>query len=166
MKLNTLHDLLIHEIQDLYSAGNQMLEALPKVMEATSNTELKTAFEEHLKQTKEQVKRLETVCKDLDIKPEGHTCKGMQGLIKEGEEIIKLASKSDPEVIDAALIGAAQRIEHYEIAGYGCAITYAKLMKHTKAVEELKKTIDEEEKTDKKLSKIAETCVNKNANSM
>jgi ferritin-like metal-binding protein YciE len=162
MKLNTLHDLFIHEIQDLYSAETQITKALPKMIEGATSPKLQKAFEMHLEETEKQIERLEKLSEELDINPKGHTCKGMQGLLKEGEEILSL--EGNTAVIDAALIGAAQRVEHYEIAGYGCAITYAKLMKHNNAVKLLKETIDEEEETDKKLSKIAETEVNKEAN--
>lgn len=163
MRLNTLQDLFLHEMQDLYSAEKQITKALPKMMKAASNPKLKTAFEEHLKQTEEQIVRLESIAQEMNLKVKGKKCKGMEGLIEEGQEMIK--EKGEPDVKDAALIGAAQRVEHYEIAGYGCAITYAKLLGYKEAVKILKLTIDEEETTDKKLSKLAESEVNKNAKS-
>ena len=119
MKMKTLQDLFADEIKDLYSAETQIVKALPKMAKAASSPELKQAFEEHLEQTKEHVERLEEVCEKLDLTPKGKKCKAMQGLLEEGSEII--SEGGEPMVLDAALIAAAQRVEHYEIAGYGCA---------------------------------------------
>jgi len=159
--MHNLHDLFIHELQDLYSAENQITKALPKMINSASNGELKKGFELHLKQTEQQIERLKQIEKEMKLSLGGVTCKGMQGLVKEGETAIK--ESEDSEVLDAALISVAQRVEHYEIAGYGTAATYAKLMKHKNALKLLKETLDEEEKTDKKLSKLAQKSINKKA---
>lgn len=158
--MKSLDDVLEHEIQDLYSAETQIVEALPEMAKGATSKKLKEAFTTHLKQSKEHIKRLEKAAKAIGCEYEGHKCKGMEGLLKEGSELLKMDQN---EVLDAALIASAQRVEHYEIAGYGCAITFAKLLGHKEAVKIMKETIDEEEKTDKLLTKIAETEVNKKA---
>lgn len=156
----TLHDLLIHEMCDMYDAEQQLLEALPLMMEATSTSELKASFKEHLKQTKEHVKRLERAAKSIDLEIKAVPCDGMKGIIKEGSKLLK----EEPSLtLDAALIGAAQRVEHYEIAAYGTIISLAKQMKHRDVVDELEMTLDEEEETDKLLTKLAKSKVNKEA---
>ncbi len=160
MTIQNLSDVFQHEIRDLYSAENQILEALPKMAKKAHSSKLKDSFEMHLEQTKEHVKRLEKVAETLDIPLNGAKCKGMEGLLKEGESLLK---QEPTEGLDAALISAAQRVEHYEIAGYGSTITYAELLGHKEAVSTLKKTINDEEKTDQKLTKIAVTNVNKKA---
>src|SRR3954466_2192528 len=116
MKLNTLEELLLHELKDLYSAENQLVKALPKMAKAAHNEELKAGFEEHLEQTKGHVERLDQIAEELGLKLSGHKCKAMEGLIKEGAEMIE--EDAEPAIKDAGLIGAAQRVEHYEIAGY------------------------------------------------
>ncbi|MBI4080488.1 MAG: ferritin-like domain-containing protein [Candidatus Levybacteria bacterium] len=161
MKLTTLHDLFVHEIQDLYDAEHQITQAMPQIMEAISSEELKTSFEHHLHETKEQIRQLETVCGKLGIDPQGKTCIGIEGVIEEGVEMLQENTPSP--ALDAAIIANAQRIEHYEIAGYGCAVTYAKLLGYTDAVSVLKEILNEEETTDKLLSKIAETKINPQA---
>lgn len=158
MKIQTLHDLFVHSIQDLYSAENQIVTALPKMIKAVSNDKLKAGFEEHLQQTDKQIARLEEIKADLGVPLDGKFCKGMEGLLAEGEEILKEDMKD--AVRDAALIEAAQKVEHYEIAGYGTVVTYAKLLGHDNAEKLLKETLNEEEMTDKKLSDIAENEVN------
>lgn len=158
MKLNTLRDLYVEQLQDLYSAETQLVKALPKMEKAASNAELKQAFQQHLAQTEQQVQRLEQIFQGLGKKPGGQTCKGMEGLIKEGEEMIKM--KGDPAAIDAGLIAAAQRVEHYEIAGYGCVRTYADQLGDSKSAKLLQQTLDEEGKADKLLTTIAEQVVN------
>lgn len=152
MKIHTFNDLLTHELQDLYSAEQQIIEALPKLAEKATDKTLKEAYKMHLKETKVQLKRLEEIRDHLDIDIEGETCDGMKGLIKEGEKLFKEESS---ELLDQLLIAASQRVEHYEIAAYGCAITFAKLCKCKPAEKLLKETFAEEVKTDKNLTKIA-----------
>jgi len=154
MQLSSLEDLFIEELKDLYSAETQLTKALPKMAKAASSKELKAGFEKHLKQTEGHVERLEQICEELEVSPKGKKCKAMEGLIEEGSEVIE--EDAEPEVKDAALIAAAQRVEHYEIAGYGCVRTYAKLLGHTSAMKLLQQTLDEEGDTDKTLTKLAE----------
>ena len=154
MKLNTMDKLFEHELQDLLSAEQQLVEALPLMAEAANNTALKTAFKNHLKETKTHVTRLERAFKTLGKEPKAVTCKGMQGLIKEGEEIMKDAS--DPAIMDAGLIGAAQRVEHYEIAAYGTARAHAEALGHVELVDLLQTTLDEEGDANKLLTQLAE----------
>ena len=151
--LETLHDLFVHELQDLYDAEKQLLEAIPLLVQAANSPELKKAFELHLKETKEQVKRLELVFKGLGQEAQGKHCKAMAGLIAEAKEL--LDEDADPDVLDAALIVAAQKVEHYEIAGYGSVCTFGRVLNYEDAVRVLKQTMAEEETTDKKLSQIA-----------
>ena len=158
MEMATLQDLAIHGLKDLYSAETQILEALPTMAEAASHPELKNAFNQHLEETRNQVQRLEQIFQQLGQSPGGVTCKGMQGLIAEGQEL--LGQDADPDVRDAGLIEAAQKVEHYEIAGYGTACEYAKLLGQNDALQLLKQTINEEEQTDKKLTQIAQQVVN------
>ena len=158
MKLETLRDLYVEQLHDLYSAETQIVEALPKMVKAASNKQLQTAFSEHLTQTKEHVTRLETIFTQMGEKPKGEKCKGMEGLLKEGEEMIKM--KGDPAAIDAGLIAAAQRVEHYEMAGYGCVRTYAQLLGQQQDAQLLQQTLDEEGQTDKKLTQLAEQVIN------
>jgi ferritin-like metal-binding protein YciE len=154
MKENSLKELFIEELKDLYSAETQLVKALPKMAKAATNSDLKAGFEEHLKQTEGHVGRLEKIMKSLDESPKGKKCKGMEGLIKEGAELIE----EDPgdEELDAGLISAAQRVEHYEMAGYGCVATYAKLLGDDQAETLLRQTLDEEKETDKKLTQLAQ----------
>ncbi len=151
---NTLDELYTTELRDLYSAETQILEALPKMAKAASSPKLKAAFEKHLEETKGQVERLEKIFSDLGEKPGGHTCKAMKGLIAEGADVIE--AKGDPAVKDAALIGSAQRVEHYEMAGYGTTRTFATHLGKTEHVKLLQATLDEEGQTDKDLTKLAE----------
>jgi ferritin-like metal-binding protein YciE len=162
MKLQTLEDLFVDELKDLYSAENQIVKALPKLVKAASSEELQEAFREHLEQTKTHVERLEQIFDDLDLKPRGKKCKGMEGLLEEGEEFIK-ANDADDSVRDAGLIAAAQRVEHYEIAAYGCACSFAKKLGNESAATRLHQTLDEEAETDKKLTSLAESIVNPQA---
>jgi ferritin-like metal-binding protein YciE len=155
MHQSSLADLLVEELKDLYSAETQLLKAIPKMAKAATSKPLKAGFEKHLKQTEGHVERLEQVCEELDVSPKGKKCKAMEGLIEEGSEVIE--EDAEPEVKDAALIAAAQRVEHYEIAGYGCVRTYAQLLGHTKAAKLLQQTLDEEGDTDKALTKLAES---------
>jgi ferritin-like metal-binding protein YciE len=152
MTLGSLQDVLQEQIEDLYSAEKQLVEALPKVSAAASSDALKQAIDNHLTETKGHVQRLEEIIGELGISPSTH-CKGMEGLLKEGDEII--GESGDPDAKDAALIAAAQRVEHYEIAGYGTARTLAKELGHDNAVDLLDQTLDEESNADKLLTKIA-----------
>jgi ferritin-like metal-binding protein YciE len=158
MKLETLQDLYVSELKDLYSAENQIVKALPKMAQAATDQSLRAAFEEHLAQTQGQVRRLEQIFERLEKSPGGKTCKGMQGLLAEGQELLK--EDAEPAVLDAGLIAAAQRVEHYEIAGYGTVRTYATLLGDERAVRLLQQTLDEEGATDKKLTRLAETAIN------
>ncbi|HVT28873.1 MAG TPA: ferritin-like domain-containing protein [Lacipirellulaceae bacterium] len=155
MKLESLEDLFVNELKDLYSAERQLVKALPKMAKASASRELRSGFEKHLKQTEGHVDRLEQIFGELDVSPRGKKCKGMEGLIEEGAEVIK--EDAEPEVKDAALIAAAQRVEHYEIAGYGCVRTYARLLGNDVAAKLLQQTLDEEGETDKTLTELAET---------
>ena len=153
-KIRTMDELFEHELEDLLSAEQQLMEALPKMAEAASSSALKTAFKDHLKQTKTHVSRIEKAFKTLGKEPKGHTCKGMQGLIKEGEDIIKNAT--DAAVLDAGLISAAQRVEHYEISAYGSARAHAQALGHTALVDLLQTSLDEEGAANKLLTQLAE----------
>jgi ferritin-like metal-binding protein YciE len=161
MGLESMQDLYLHELRDIHNAEKQILQALPKMAKAAKHQELRAAFEEHQRVTEEQVRRLETIFDDLGQKPGGKKCKGMEGLIEEGEEVLE--EDADPDVRDAALIAAAQRVEHYEIAAYGTARTYAQQLGFSNHAELLQRTLDEEGETDQKLSKLAESRVNRNA---
>ena len=155
MHLSSLEDLFVEELKDLYSAETQLLKAIPKMAKAATSKALKAGFEKHLKQTEGHVERLEKVGKDLGVSLKGKKCKAMEGLVEEGAEVIE--EDAEPEVKDAALIAAAQRVEHYEIAGYGCVRTYATLLGNAKAAKLLQQTLDEEGDTDKALTKLAES---------
>ncbi len=158
MALDSLHDLYVEELKDLYNAENQLLKALPKMAKAASASELKEAFTEHLAVTKHQVERLETIFSGLGVSPKGKKCKAMEGLVEEAKEIME--EEGDPAVIDAALIASAQRVEHYEMAGYGCVRTFAMLLGYDDAAELLQKTLDEEKQADESLTELAESVIN------
>lgn len=158
MKLETLKDLYVEELKDLYSAENQVLKALPQMVKAAESPKLKAGFEEHLEQTREHVGRLEQIFDGLGESPKGKHCRGMEGVLEEGKEMIK--QDSEPEVKDAGLIAAAQHVEHYEIAGYGVCRTYAKLLGDERAATLLQTTLNEEEQTDRKLTQLAESGIN------
>jgi len=153
VKQSALKELYIDELRDLYNAENQLTKALPKMAKAATSEELRAGFERHLDQTKGHVERLERIFKELGEKPSGKKCKGMEGLVEEGKEMI---DEQEGEVLDAGLISAAQRVEHYEIAAYGCVRTYANLLGEDDAAELLEQTLEEEKETDQKLSKLAE----------
>jgi ferritin-like metal-binding protein YciE len=161
MKLDTLQKLYTEELRDLYNAENQLLKALPKMAKAASSEELKDAFEKHLEQTKGHVERLEQVFEELDENPKGKTCRAMKGLIQEGSEILE--QDGDESVRDAGIIVAAQKVEHYEIAGYGSARTFAHLLGQNKAAELLQTTLDEESETNELLTRLAESIINPEA---
>jgi ferritin-like metal-binding protein YciE len=158
MSMDSLKDLYIDELKDLYNAENQLLKALPKMAKKASAPELKKAFQDHLAQTEGHVTRLEKIFKKLGEKPTGKTCKAMKGLVEEGKEVIE--EDGDGSVLDAALIGAAQRVEHYEMAGYGVVRTFASLLGEDEAQDLLQRTLNEEGETDKKLTALAETVIN------
>lgn len=158
MKIESLRDLYVEQLHDLYSAETQLVEALPKMAKAASTPQLQNAFQEHLTQTKTHVQRIEQIFQKLGAKPKDQTCKGMEGLIKEGSEMIKM--KGEPAAIDAGLIAAAQRVEHYEIAGYGCVHTYAQQLGEQQDAQLLQQTLNEEGQTDKKLTQLAEQLIN------
>lgn len=157
LHLTSLKDLYLAQLQDLYSAEAQLIEALPKMAQAAEHDMLRTGFEEHLAQTEQHVQRLESIFSDLGESPGGHECEAMKGLIEEGEEILK--ADGDAAVKDAALIAAAQRVEHYEIAGYGTVRTFAQHLGLSEHVSLLQTTLDEEGDTDKKLTLLAEGSV-------
>src|SRR5581483_9874712 len=154
MANDSLRQLYIDELKDLYSAETQLTKALPKMAKAADNAELRQAFEEHLRQTSEQVSRLEQIFEMLGEKPGGKKCLGMEGLVKEGAETMK--EDYEDAVMDAAIIGAAQRVEHYEIAGYGTVREFAQLLGEVEHVSLLDKTLEEEKQTDEKLTELAE----------
>jgi ferritin-like metal-binding protein YciE len=160
-KLNNLNDLLIDELKDLYDAEHQLTKALPKMAGAASNTQLQNAFNQHLAETEGHIRRLEQAFTALGEKASRKTCKAMKGLVEEGDEVIK--EDGDPSVKDAALIGAAQRVEHYEMAGYGTARTFAQTLGLDEVAALLQETLDEEGNADKKLTQIAEGRVNERA---
>jgi ferritin-like metal-binding protein YciE len=154
MEMETLKDLYIDELKDLWSAEKQILKGLPRMTKAATSPELKRGFREHERQTREQVKRIERIMKSLGESPRGKKCVGMEGLIEEGADLIK--EKPEPDVLDAGLIAAAQHVEHYEIAGYGTVRTWAALLGYDDHARLLQQTLDEEKETDKKLSQLAE----------
>jgi ferritin-like metal-binding protein YciE len=161
MKLDTLKQLYIEELRDLYSAENQLLKALPKMAKGASSEELKLAFENHLDQTKVHVERLEEIFERLDETPKGKTCQAMKGLVEEGSEI--LGEDGEESVRDAGIIAAAQKVEHYEIASYGTVRTFAQLLGEDEAAELLQETLDEEGEADKLLTQLAQEIVNPEA---
>jgi ferritin-like metal-binding protein YciE len=162
MELQTLKDLYIHELRDLHSAEKQIIRALPKMAKAAANAELAAGFNQHLEETKEHVSRLETILKNQNQSTRGVKCKGMEGLLAEGAEMME--AEADEEVRDAGLIAAAQRVEHYEISGYGTARTYAALLGDKASVKLLQQTLDEEAATDERLTKLATSSINISAN--
>jgi ferritin-like metal-binding protein YciE len=161
MPQDSLRDLYIEELRDLYDAEQQIIQALPKMAQTASSQELKTAFQQHLEQTRGQVDRLEQIFRKLNTNPQGKKCVGVQGVIREGEQLIKQGG--DPETLDAGLIGAAQKVEHYEIAGYGTVRTWARRLGDQEAAQLLQQTLDEEGETDKKLTRLAEAGINQEA---
>ena len=161
MKLTSLHDLYVEELRDLYSAETQIVKALPKMAKAATHEELRTAFEEHLEQSKEHVERLEQIFESLDESPKGKKCKGLQGLVEEAEEL--MGEDMTPNVLDAGLIAAAQRVEHYEIAVYGTLCTFAELLGRGEDHDLLGQTLEEEKEADSRLTEVAESAINADA---
>ena len=158
MKMETLQELYVEELQDVYDAEKQLVKALPKMAKNANNEELKAAFEQHLEQTEEHVSRLERVFEELGEKPKGKKCKAMQGLLEEGKEMME--EDASEEVRDAAMIAAAQKVEHYEIATYGTLRTYAEMLGFDDQADLLQETLDEEKDTDENLTELAVSCVN------
>jgi len=155
MPKESLRELYIDELRDLYNAETQLVRALPRMAKACADDELRRSIEEHLRQTSGQVSRLEQIFEQLDEKPSGKKCLGMEGLIKEGSETMREEYPED--VMDAAIIGAAQRVEHYEIAAYGTARTFAELLHETEHISLLEQTLEEEKRADQKLNQLSET---------
>lgn len=160
-KLSSLKDLFVHELQDLYSAEQQLVKALPEVMAMASDSKLKAAIKAHIGETQIQIQRLEQCFQILGEKAGGEKCKAMEGLLKEARSFME--EEAEPTVMDAGLIACAQRVEHYEIAGYGTVCTYAKSLGETEVLNLLQETLSEEKKTDEKLTFIAESTVNRKA---
>ncbi len=161
MKMESLHDLLIAELKDIYSAENQILKALPKMAKGASSDELKAAFKAHLEETRGQVERLDRIFGILEASPRGKKCKAMEGLVEEGKDLLQ--EDAEPSVMDAALIAAAQKVEHYEIASYGCVRTWANRLGLEEVANLLEETLNEEKATDLKLTELAESQVNEAA---
>jgi len=161
MQKDSLRGLYIEELRDLYNAETQLVKALPKMAKASNNDQLREAFEEHLRQTSEHVSRLEQIFEQLEEKPSGKKCLGMEGLVKEGSETMK--EDFEDAVMDAAIIGAAQRVEHYEIAGYGTVRDFAQLLGEEDQVSLLEQTLEEEKQADQKLTELAQE-INQQAN--
>ena len=159
MKIETLEDLLADELKDLYSAENQLIRALPKMAKTAKSAELRMAFEEHLEQTKNHAQRIEQVCTDMGVSPKGKKCVGMEGLIEEGREIITNGSKDSISPLEAGLIGAAQKVEHYEICAYGGLVALANTLGLDEVSDLLNQTLQEEKETDMLLSNLAETLI-------
>lgn len=159
--MKTLNDLFEHQLKDLYSAENQLLDALPKVLENVSDHELKSSIESHQEETQKQKNRLIEICDSLNISPSGEECKAMRGLIEETNHFLK--EDADADVKDAGIIANCQRIEHYEISGYGTAVKFAKQLGHKNIAKKLQKTLDEEYNADQKLDKLAENRINEEA---
>jgi ferritin-like metal-binding protein YciE len=161
MDIDTLGSLYVDELKDLYNAEQQILKALPKMIKAAEHAELKRAFETHLRQTETHAQRLEQICADLGVTPKGKKCVGMEGVIKEGSELI--SEKPDPDVLDAGLISAAQHVEHYEMAGYGSVRAWAEKLGHDRHAALLQQTLDEERRTDELLTQLADRTINADA---
>jgi len=157
-EFNSLEDLFVNQLEDLYDAEHRIIRALPKMSEAAQSSQLKQAFDKHLGETRNHVDRLDTIFRELSRTPQRETCEAMKGLLREGEEMID--AKGDPAIRDAALIAAAQRVEHYEMAGYGTARSLATQLGHTDAARLLQQTLDEEKAADSKLTEVAENSVN------
>jgi ferritin-like metal-binding protein YciE len=163
MKLSNLKKLLVHELRDLHSAETQILDALPRLIEKSRDEDLRTAFQEHLEETRRHVTRLNEIFAEFGEEPDDQHCRGMEGLLQESDQMLK--EDADADVRDAGIISAVQRVEHYEMAGYGSAATYARMLDERHAAELLEQTLDEEKRADKTLTLIAERTVNPKAKS-
>jgi ferritin-like metal-binding protein YciE len=161
MALETLHDLFLNELKDIYHGEKQLLKALPRMAKAAASSDLQAAFTKHLRETEGHVQRLEEIFQQLGERPVGKRCKGLEGIVEEGKDVME--EQGEEAVVDAALIAAAQRVEHYEIATYGCLITYAGLLGDRNAEKLLKQTLGEEEATDKALTELSESGINQAA---
>ena len=161
MKIKSLQELLLEELKDLYDAEHRILKALPKMAQAATNAQLKQGFEFHRTQTEQHVARLEKAFEQLDASAKKKTCEAIKGIIEEGEDL--MGTKMEPEVADAALIGAAQKVEHYEIASYGTVRSWAQQLGQTEVASLLEQTLEEEKQTDQKLTQLAESMVNQEA---
>jgi ferritin-like metal-binding protein YciE len=153
MEMQSLRELMIDELKDLYSAENQILKALPKMIKKATSPDLKQGFEKHLKETEGHVERLDKIFQELEQSPRGKKCKGMEGIIEDGKQLME--GDAEPDVMDAGLIGAAQHVEHYEMAGYGCVRTYSELLGLANISKLLQQTLNEEKATDQKLTELA-----------
>lgn len=162
MKTESLQELYLEQLRDIYDAENQLLKGLPKMAKAATNEELQAAFEQHAEQTEEHIARLDRIFEELDEKPKGHKCEAMKGLLEEAKNLIE-EMEDDPDTLDAALICAAQKVEHYEIATYGCLRTYAELLGFDEQADSLQDSLDEEKDTDDNLTELAVTCINLDA---
>ena len=160
-KMNSLHDLFVHELKDTLDAEHQIMEAMPKMIEVTSSDIVRSKFQQHMKTTQMQIDRLHKVFSMLKMEPEREHCDGMAGIIKDGQKVIKM--EGDAATKDAALIAAAQKVEHYEISAYGTLRTFARTMGHNDIAELLQTTLEEEMKTDQTLTQVAERSINKKA---
>ena len=158
MKMETLQELYLEQLRDIYDAENQLTKALPKMAKTATNEELKAAFENHLEQTQEHISRLEQIFEELGEKSKGHKCEAMKGLLEEGKNMME--EDADEDVMDAGLICAAQKVEHYEIATYGCLRTYAEMLGFDDQADLLQETLDEEKDTDENLTELAVSCIN------
>lgn len=163
MAMTSLHDLYVDNLKDLYNAEKQILQAMPRVAKKVENPLLRSAIEKHQRETEEQKERLERIFEGMGKKATGKVCKAMKGIIEENKEMLQ--EKAEPDVMDAGLIVGMQKVEHYEIAGYGSAVAFAKMLGETDAAKLLAKTLDEEEKADKKLTELAEKSINRRAKS-
>jgi ferritin-like metal-binding protein YciE len=161
MKLETLKDLYVEQLRDLYNAEKQLIDALPKMADKASHAELREAIEEHMEETRQQKERLDRIFESLGERASGERCKAMEGLIKEGEELLN--KRADSDVRDAGIIASAQRVEHYEISGYGTVRTYAEMLGRNEDARLLQQTLDEEKMADEKLNRIAMQVVNPEA---
>lgn len=161
MALDSLHDLYVEKLKDLYSAENQIIRALPRMIKNAETPELQQALQEHLKVTEGHARRLEQITKAMGTSPRGKKCAGMEGLLEEGKELLQ--EKADSDVLDAGIIAAAQGVEHYEMAGYGTARTWAQMLGDSKAAGLLQQTLDEERQADKTLTRLAERYINAKA---
>lgn len=160
-EFNSFKDLFVEQIKDLYDAENRLVDAIPKMADAANSPQLKQALQSHLRETQGHVSRLEQVFREINLEPERQTCDAMKGLVAEGEAMVK--AKGNPDVKDAAIIAAAQRVEHYEISAYGTARSFAQRLGLQKAPALLQQTLDEEKAADEKLNQIAESSVNRQA---